>query len=146
MVWMRTTLRVVGCAADALEGEIAWSDIYDDDGETTRYKTHGEHWRAHAGFSAVRCDANAKTDTAGRLSLHFQVSHSSYAVAHERVQWTVRELADVIADVNCALEGSSQVSNYHEDKVVAWSHSAENQELIVTAPLWHTCIVRLSAA
>ena len=63
----------------------------------------------HAGFGAVRCAADA--ETAGRLSLHFDVSHSSYAVAHERVQWTVHELADAVATVDCVLGDGSQASS-----------------------------------
>eukprot|EP01051_Picozoa_sp_SAG22_P005310 SAG22_NODE_311_length_12629_cov_20.911891_5_plen_1434_part_00 len=143
LVWMPHTA-ATDCAADTLDGELAWSELYDDDGETTRHKTHGEHWRAHAGFGAVRCAADA--ETAGRLSLHFEVSHSSYAVAHERVQWTVRELADAVATVDCVLgDTGSQASNSENAGAVVWSHSAEQHELTLTAPLGHQCTVQLSS-
>ena len=121
-------------ALGAADDEVSWSGIYDDDGVTTRYKTHGEHWRARAGFGAKPCAAGA----GGRLSLHFEVSHSSYAVAHERVHWVVRNLPDAVADVSCAWNGSG---GNGETSDVAWSHSAGDRELRVTAPLGHSCVV-----
>ena len=74
----------------------------------------------------------------GRLSLHFEVSHSSYAVAHERVHWVVRNLPDAVADVSCAWNGSG---GNGETSDVAWSHSVGDRELRVTAPLGHSCVV-----
>jgi len=140
-VWMPHT-PATDCAAGAAEDGLAWSGIYADDGETTRYKTHGEHWRARAGFSATRCAGAAGAGTGagagGSLSLRFEVSHSSYAVVHERVGWTVRELPDAVSGVVCAAADGS------ENAAARWSHSKEHQELRVTASLGHECTVRLS--
>ena len=128
--------------AGAAGGGLAWSGVYDDDGETTRYKTHGEHWRARAGFAATLCAAGTGTGTGGSLSLRFAVLHSSYAAAHKRAEWVVHELATAAAAVDCASsEGRSAGAGE-----VAWSHSVEHQELRVTAPLGHTCTVLLKAA
>ena len=141
MVWMPHT-PATDCMVDQWDAaqELAWSGIYDDQGETTRYKTHGEHWRAHAGFGATHCSAG--TSTGGHLSLHFEVSHRSYAVPYERVEWTVRELSDAVAGVDC-VTGDNVVASESE---VMWSHSAALEELRVAAPLGHRCTVHLATA
>eukprot|EP01050_Picozoa_sp_SAG11_P008928 SAG11_NODE_809_length_7082_cov_6.205785_4_plen_916_part_00 len=130
-VWMPHTPATDCAGAD--EPELTWAGVYDDDGETTRYKTHGEHWRARAGFGAARCAAS----TGSRLRLHFEVSHASYAAPHERVEWTVRELPDTVAAVECVAEDGATTSG------VAWSHAEAHKELRVAAALGHKCTVHL---
>ena len=152
-VWMPHAV-ATDCAGDAPAAEdqpLEYSGIYDDDGETTRYKTHGEHWRARAGFGATRCSeaSTALSDGGGggQLSLHFEVSHASFAVTHERVQWIVRELSDAVASVDCSLAaaaGDGGDENAAGEEAVAWSHSMEHQELRVSAPLGHRCTVHLA--
>lgn len=128
-------------AAAAAAGALAWSDVYDDDGETTRYKTHGERWRARAGFGAARCADRASADHGGSIALHFEVADATFAgVPHSRVEWTVLELVDAVAEVRCAAAGGSKA-----DVVEAvWTHSAQLQELRVTVPLGHVCAVQLT--
>ena len=67
-VWMPHTPVATDCEAlDVDDDEVSWSGIYDDDGETTRYKTHGEHWR-----SAVEVPSFDRPEPSG------QVLHDSH--------------------------------------------------------------------
>ena len=140
-VWMPHTTPV-DCSNDNSDSHLQWSEIYDDDGETTRYKTHGEHWRARAGFGTVRCSkvTGFSGETGGRISLHFETSHSSFAVSHERVQWVVRELSATVLRVVCSNgEGMQEV----REGQTTWSQPT-HQELRVVASLGHTCTVELA--
>ena len=67
---------VVFAPATCTDG-IAWSSVYDDDGETTRYKTQGEHWRGRAGYA---CNAT-------HHALHFEVVHATFATQWSAVRW-----------------------------------------------------------
>ena len=107
----------------------------DDDGESTRYKTHGEHWRGHAGFGATRCTAGS---TGAHLSLRFTVSYASYVVPHERVEWTIRELPDAVAGVECVASDGAALAG-----VAEWTHSIADAELRVATALEHSCTVHL---
>jgi hypothetical protein len=140
-VWMPHTT-FVECSSDNGNSHLQWSEIYDDDGETTRYKTHGEHWRARAGFGTVRCSKSigSSGESGGRIWLHFETSHSSFAVSHKRVQWVVRELSDTVLRVVCLNgEGAQEVS----ERETMWSQT-KHQELRVVAPLGHKCTVELA--
>lgn len=154
-VWMPREPATDCAAVNEEHEQLAWSGVYDDDGETTRYKTHGEHWRGRAGFGASRCVRSSQTvgrdanGGAGRLTLHFETISSKHpsgaAVPHERVQWVVRELSDTVAGIDCVVPGSDAEAGEGEVQA-AWSHAVEYQELRVTAPLGHHCTVRLLAA
>ena len=124
IVWMPT----LATACKGLDADLSWADLYDDDGETTRYKVHGEHWRARAGF--VSC-------LAGKLELRFDISHSSFVVAHKQVHWTVRQVPSVPTRITCSSGGAVIEAT--------WSHSLEHKQLRVLAPLGHSCSVHFLA-
>ena len=140
-VWMpHTTL--AECSNDNGDSHLQWSEIYDDDGETTRYKTHGEHWRARAGFATVRCSKGTGPAgrTGGRISLQFETLHSTFAVPHKRVQWVIREVTETILRVVCSNgQGAPEIG----ERDAIWSHSV-HQELRVVASLGHKCTVELA--
>ena len=138
-VWMPHT---TDCSNDSGDSHVQWSEIYDDDGETTRYKTHGEHWRARAGFGTVRCSKSTRSSgkTGGSISLHFETSHSGFAVSHKRVEWVIRELSDTVRRVVCSNRERTQEFS---DSDTVWSHS-EHQELRVVASLGHNCTIELA--
>ena len=139
-VWMP---HATDCSNDSDNSHLQWSEIYDDDGETTRYKTHGEHWRARAGFGTVRCSKSTRSSgrTGGSISLHFETSHSGFVVSHKRVEWVVRELADTVHRVVCSNGKRKQELSDRDD--IVWSHS-EHQELRVVASLGHKCTIELA--
>lgn len=84
---------LLACGSGLVSSEYSWSaDLYGDDGETTRCKTHGEHWRARAGFrSCSDQEEEAYGGDRSTLGLHFEVSHASYSstTKHENVKWMV---------------------------------------------------------
>lgn len=122
-VWMPTT--ATECTGGA--AGLTWSEVYDDDGETTKYKEGEVYWRARSGFA--HC-------TTGTLALHVAVAHANWADAtYQRVQWTVKRLASPPASVTC--------SNGAADAEAAWSHSPELHLLHIEAPLEHQCTVHL---
>ena len=140
-VWMPHTT-FAECSNDNGDSHLQWSEIYEDDGETTRYKTHGEHWRARAGFAMVRCATSTGSlgEIGGRISLQFETSHSSFVVSHKRVQWVVREVTDTVLRVVCSNgEGAPEIG----EGDTMWSHSA-HQELRVVASLGHKCTAELA--
>ncbi len=72
------TLELVTFApATCGNGDMRWSSIYDDDGETTAYKTKAEHWRGRAGYA---CNSSHHV-------IRFEVLHSSFVTKWQYLRW-----------------------------------------------------------
>ncbi len=116
LVWIPTVSTSI-CKKGISDYE--WSSIYDDDGETTNYKIHDEHWRGVAGF------ANCFD---GTIRLRFRVTHSLFETKRRNVVWTLRGVHRR-AIVNCT-------SNSKHD----WS--LPDRELLISTELGeHECTV-----
>jgi hypothetical protein len=95
--------------------EPAW--IYDDDGRTTRYSTHGEWFRAEAaidGKTASSSSTSSSSSSSRTFSVSLRVTHAAYSPRWNAAVWEVavpgegsEAIFDVIS-VQCA-EGWSSV-------------------------------------
>jgi len=141
------------CDRSAALAELTWADIYDDDGETTRYRTNGEHWRARAGFGPT-CSpvpnaswpaphAAAGLTAVPALSMLLDApSRSAFTVRQEWVTWTVHLVTAPPSLVVCgdkvarpAAAIVPDVADTQPRQLASWTHSVALQRLYVTAPL-----------
>ena len=117
VVWAAPTAAPTAPCTAFSATDHAWTELYDDDGETTRYKLHSEYWRARAGFAS--CAAGSQ------LSLRFELLHSGYATANQRVEWRVRQVSAAPSHVDCG-DGLQEVE---------WSFDPDLQQLRVPVPI-----------
>ena len=131
---------------------------YDDDGETMRFRSHQEHWRARFGFRSCfanktqnlsanktqNLSANKTQNTNTNVNLHltlaFQVtSESTYDTTRDRVKWTVYGVPSA-SRVSC--EMSKGIMPHKEDDATKWVHSPDTAVLQIFASIHgHACVV-----
>jgi hypothetical protein len=139
-VWMPPT--ATACTSGTAD-TMNWSEIYDDDGETTRYKEHGEHWRSRAGFA--RCSP-------ATVALQVTVASASWPTPHQAVRWTIKAVAGPVRrapGVHLACTTTTTTTgNSDDDAGVAvdatWTHVRELKVLRVLVSLEHRCTVHFS--
>ena len=119
--------RAPACATAAT----AWSEIYDDDGESFRHASHGEYWRARAGFAHCRSSSSSNST---QLLLRLQVSHAHerFAAAHANVRWVVRGVASAPARVACNAAAATGSNVGAVALAPRWTHAPGTQELHVS--------------
>ena len=81
---------------------------YDDDGETTRFRSHGEHWRARVGFRS--CSANKTTKIPANKGANISANKTTNISANKGANLSANKAENTDANVNLHLTLSFQVS------------------------------------
>lgn len=110
----------------------AWTDVYDDDGETFNH-TNGAYWRAQLGYIVKQV---------GEVTLEMQVQSSErrYSPSWRSTEWTIHRLTSLPVEVSCQTDTGNALAGVH------WH--VEQQQLLIRLPssLSHRCVVKLSSA